>query len=303
MALHEGSIADDNAPRPMVRSISAGDITVTRTFSDRFDLQLAPAIPVADAFNVIVQMRDFAAHRLWRRGELVFEGGHRRASLAITDLRDQWQCHHLSPFDNVRFQIPFARVRTFAEQAGRGEYVSLACVQGRADPVMFGLAQALLPSLDEPGRANLLFVEQINLAALAHLSQTYGGLHFPIDKKGTLAPWQERLATEFLVAHFNRPFSVGDLATQCELSRSYFNKAFKESFGRTPSRWLTEYRIARVKECLLEDMALAEIAIHCGFADQSHMTRVFTGQTGETPARFRKKNRNFVAADQLADQT
>ncbi|HEV7321466.1 MAG TPA: AraC family transcriptional regulator [Ensifer sp.] len=301
MALHE-AMKDERAPRPTVKSISAGQITVTRTCSDRFDLQLAPAIPVAEAFNVIVQMRDFDAHRLWRRGELVFEGGHPKASIAITDLRDQWQCHHLSPFDNVRFHIPFASMRAFAEQAGRGEYVSLAPVQGRADPVMFGLAQALLPSLDEPARANPLFVEQISLAALAHLSQTYGGLHFPVDKKGTLAPWQERLATEFLVAHFNTPFSVGDLATQCELSRSYFNKAFKESFGCTPSRWLTEYRVARVKECLGEDAPLAEIAIQCGFADQSHMTRVFTGAVGETPARYRKKKRPIsVAAYRAGD--
>jgi len=238
---------------------------------------------------------------LWRRGELVYEGGHSKASLAITDLRDQWQCHHLSPFDNVRFHIPFACMRAFTERAGRGEYVSLSSVQGCVDPVMFGLAQALLPSLEEPDRANLLFVEQINLAALAHLSQTYGGLHFPVDKKGTLAPWQERLATDFLVAHFNKAFSIGDLAAQCELSRSYFNKAFKESFGRTPSRWLTEYRIARVKECLLQDTPLAEVAIHCGFADQSHMTRVFTSQTAETPARFRKKNRSVGVAVDLSN--
>ncbi|WP_429818145.1 helix-turn-helix domain-containing protein [Ensifer sp. B1-9] len=298
MALHEGLSAGDRTSRPTVKKISAGEITVTRTFSDRFDLERGPMIPVADAFNVIVQMRDFEAHRLWRRGELVYEGGHSKASLAITDLRDQWQCHHLSPFDNVRFHIPFSCMRTFTERAGRGEYVSLSPVQGQVDPVMFGLAQALLPSLDEPDRANLLFVEQINLAALAHLSQTYGGLHFPVDKKGTLAPWQEKQATEFLVAHFNKAFSIGDLAAQCALSRSYFNKAFKESFGRTPSRWLTEYRIARVKECLLQDTPLAEVAIHCGFADQSHMTRVFTSQTGETPARFRKKNRSVsVAAD------
>lgn len=126
---------------------------------------------------------------------------------------------------------------------------------------------------------------------LAHLSQTYGGLHFPIGKKGTLAPWQERLATEFLANHFNKPFSLGELARLCELSRSYFNKAFKESFGRTPSRWLSEYRTGRVKELLLQDVPIAEAAIACGFADQSHLTRVFTGLTGETPARYRRKNR------------
>lgn len=290
MALHQESNAA-NSQGPIIRSITSGDISVTRVCSDRYDLKAAPAIPCAEAFSVIVQLRDFETHRLWRAGKLVYEGGHSRASLAITDLRDRWQCHHLSPFDNIRFQIPFARMSAFAKQAGRNEYLGLASVQGRIDPVMYGLAQALLPSLENPETASSLFLEQINLAVLAHLSQTYGGLHFPTGKKGTLAPWQERLATEFLANHFNKPFSLGELARLCELSRSYFNKAFKESFGRTPSRWLSEYRTARVKELLLQDVPIAEAAIACGFADQSHLTRVFTGLTGETPARYRRKNR------------
>ncbi|MGH0276130.1 helix-turn-helix domain-containing protein [Sinorhizobium meliloti] len=296
MALHEALNAAGRVPGPIVKSIAAGDINVTRTYSDRFDLDVAPAVPCTDAFGVIVQLRDFDTHRLWRRGQLVYEGGHPKASLAITDLRDQWQCHHLSPFDNIRFHIPFSRMRAFAEEVGRSEYMALACVQGRIDPVMHGLAQALLPSLDNPNKANPLFLEQINLAMLAHLSQTYGGLHFPVDKKGTLSPWQERLATDFLASHFNKPFSIGDLASRCGLSRSYFNKAFKESFGRTPSKWLTEYRVARVKEMLLLDLSIAEVSINCGFADQSHMTRVFTSLTGDTPARFRRKNRTFAVA-------
>ncbi|APO76576.1 AraC family transcriptional regulator protein [Rhizobium etli 8C-3] len=301
MELHEGLSGITRGPWPIVKSIASGDITVTRIYSERPDLDAA-AIPCAQAFGVTVQLRDFASHRLWRAGELVFEGRRPRASLAITDLRYQWQSHQLSPFDNIRFDIPFARLRAFSEEVGRSAYAALSCVEGRIDPVMHGLAQALLPSLDNPQQANPLFLEQINLAMLTHLSQTYGGLHFPIGRKGTLAPWQERLATEFLAANFNEPFSVGDLASRCELSRSYFNKAFKESFGRTPSKWLTEYRVARVKELLLQDLSIAEVAISCGFADQSHMTRVFTSLTGDTPARFRRKNKpSNVAFGPLGD--
>lgn len=301
MDLHDGLSGTSHGPGPTVKSIASGDIIVTRMYSERSDLD-AEAIPRTEAFGVIVQLRGFDSQKLWRGGELVYEGGRPKASLAITDLRDQWQCHQLSPFDNVRFHIPFSRLRAFAEEVGRSEYVALSCFGGRIDPVMHGLAQALLPSLDNPEEANPLFLEQINLAMLAHLSQTYGGLHFPVDKKGTLAPWQERRATEFLAAQFNQPFSIGDLASRCELSRSYFNKAFKESFGRTPSKWLTEFRVARVKELLLQDLPIAQVSITCGFADQSHMTRVFTGLTGETPARFRRRNKPFsVDMDQLGD--
>lgn len=76
MALHEALNAAGRVPGPIVKSIAAGDINVTRTYSDRFDLDVAPAIPCTDAFGVIVQLRDFDTHRLWRRGELVYEGGH-----------------------------------------------------------------------------------------------------------------------------------------------------------------------------------------------------------------------------------
>jgi AraC family transcriptional regulator len=281
--------SDIDPAGPSVQSIAAGNIVITRTRSDRFDLEKAPVIASAVAFSVIVQMQDFQSHRLWRQGRLVYDGGHDRGALAITDLRENWQCHHLSPFDNVRFQIPFSCLRAFAEDVGRIDYDGLRCAQGLSDPVMLGLASALLPSLQDPAQANPLFVEQIRLAALAHLTQTYGGLHFPATKKGTLALWQEKRATEFLAAHFDKAFAMVELASACELSRSYFIKAFKESFGRTPQRWLTEYRISQVKQLLQREQPIAEIAIACGFADQSHMTRVFSEVAGETPGSYRRR--------------
>ncbi|TPK78154.1 helix-turn-helix transcriptional regulator [Mesorhizobium sp. B2-4-17] len=273
---------------PTVLSLTVNDIEVTRTFQGDRDPGRSEPVPRSGAFSVIVQLRDFERHRLWRGSELVFDGAHQCGDLAITDLRDQWRCEHLSPFDNVRFRIPFASLKSFAEDVGRPEYQALSCPPGTRDDVMLGLARALLPSLDHPQKAHRLFLEQVNLAMLAHLTQAYGGLHFPCSKKGVLAPWQEKRAAEFLVAHASEPFSMVELATACKLSRSYFIKAFKESFGRTPHRWLTEYRVARAKDLLGLDMPIAEIAIACGFADQSHMTRVFAELVGVSPGRYRR---------------
>jgi AraC-like DNA-binding protein len=133
-----------------------------------------------------------------------------------------------------------------------------------------------------------LFVEQIVMALMTHLAQTYGGLHFPSRLRGTLAPWQEKRAVDFLCAHMNTEFSIDDVAQVCGLSRSYFIKAFKESFGRTPYRWLIEYRVSRAKDMLCSAMSLAQIASACGFADQSHMTRTFTQVAGISPGQLRR---------------
>ncbi|MGZ9721958.1 helix-turn-helix transcriptional regulator [Rhizobium miluonense] len=61
--------------------------------------------------------------------------------------------------------------------------------------------------------------------------------------------------------------------------------------NQTPYRWVTEYRIAKVKELLLAGDAMSDVAMKCGFADQSHMTRTFQGVTGETPGKWRGRHR------------
>lgn len=277
------------APRRSV--LHAAPLTIMRLSSERDDLAPGPPNTREDAFHIITQMRDFRLHRLWRGGALVFEGGHPKGALAITDLREEWRCHHLSPFDNVRFHMPFDHVRAFAAELGRPELSGFKCRPGTVDAVVLGLAQALLPALERPQEASRLFVDQVSLAILTHLTQTYGGVYFPAERRGTLASWQEKRALEFLAARLDGRFSIAELAESCELSQSYFIKAFKASFGRTPARWLTEYRVARASELLRTDLPIAEIAISCGFADQSHLTRIFAAVTGETPARFRRDSR------------
>ncbi|MGZ9719494.1 helix-turn-helix domain-containing protein [Rhizobium miluonense] len=266
-------------------------INITRMRYDDDDLPPAPPNEREDAFHVITQLMDFRLHKIWKGSTLVFEGGHPKGALAITDLREEWTCHHLSPFDNVRFQIPMAHIRSFAAEMGRPEFTSLACPPSTRDDVILGLAQALLPSLEDPLHASQLFLEQVSLAILTHLTQTYGGVQFPSRKKGALAPWQEKRATEFLSAHVNVQVSIAELAQACGLSRSYFIKAFKETFGKTPYRWLIEYRVARAKDLLMSNASIAEIAVACGFADQSHMTRIFSEVTGEPPGNWRRHNR------------
>ncbi|MBB4008650.1 AraC family transcriptional regulator [Allorhizobium taibaishanense] len=273
------------------QSYDAAGIVVSRRRGARHESDGSQTFAREDAFDVTVQLCDTQAHRLWRGEELIAQGPRSRGSLSITDLRMPWHRQYLSAFDEFRLHVSDARMRRFAEDVGRTPIGTLKCPEDHPDPVLLSLAQALIPSLEDPTNANPLFVEQIGLAALAHLAQTYGGLYLPVDKKGTLAPWQERRLTEFLETHYSEAFSIADLASLCDLSRSYFIKAFKESFGRAPHKWLTEYRVERVKDLLMQDQPIADIALLCGFSDQSHMTRIFTGLTGHSPGRFRRLHR------------
>jgi AraC family transcriptional regulator len=53
-------------------------------------------------------------------------------------------------------------------------------------------------------------------------------------------------------AHLTAPLTLAELAQECNLSRSYFMRAFKRSTGTSPYRWLLDRRIDRAKQLLRE---------------------------------------------------
>jgi helix-turn-helix protein len=60
-----------------------------------------------------------------------------------------------------------------------------------------------------------------------------------------------------------------------------------------PHRWLMERRIEKAKQLLTDTtLSLAEIAIACGFADQSHFTRAFSRTAHSSPGAWRRYLRN-----------
>lgn len=277
--------------RPQISLLKAGAVSIVRMRSNSADHNESGPIPQAEAFSVIAQLKSFDSHRLWRSGKLVFEGGHSEGTLAITDLGEEWRCHHRSSFDNVRFNISRQGLSDFSYEAGRPGFKGLDCKQGQLDPVVQGLAMALLPALSQPAYASALFIDHILLALQAHLVTRYGGVSLPAERSGGLSARQLNMATAFLASLTAREVTVSDVAAQCGLSTSYFIRAFKKSTGRTPHRWLLEYRAEKARQMLLGTASIAEIAVACGFADQSHLTRVFTALNGISPGNWRRERR------------
>jgi AraC-like DNA-binding protein len=109
-----------------------------------------------------------------------------------------------------------------------------------------------------------------------------------------LARWQVRRAHEFLSAHLGANITMDDVAAICGLSRAYFTSAFRRATGETPHLCLLRYRIERAKALLTGPLTIADIALECGFADQSHLTRVFAKQTGIPPGVWRRERSSSV---------
>jgi AraC family transcriptional regulator len=148
----------------------------------------------------------------------------------------------------------------------------------------------MLPALSHPDRANQLFVEHVLLGLGIHVAQTYGGMR-PLSPpvRGGLAAWQVRRAKEILSGNLDGRVPLKDVAGACGLSVSYFSRAFRRSMGAAPHKWLLTLRVEVAKQKLRDGrLSLRDVALACGFADQSHLTQVFTRSVGVSPGAWRR---------------
>ncbi|OZI59850.1 hypothetical protein CAL28_10175 [Bordetella genomosp. 11] len=245
-------------------------------------------VPVASRTAIIVQNRPFPLHRLWRSRKLVYQGSHKAGGISITNLEEEWRCHHLSAFDNFRIQIDHERLRELAAQSGAARDFFLRNPAGKVDRTMQSLVNAIAPALERRSDLDRLYIDHIASAMMIHIISTYGG---PLRRGSyvpTLGARRERRIVEYMRHHVATDISVEDIAAECGISAGHFTKAFFQSTGLTPHQWILRARVDLAKDMLRQDIDIASIANSCGFSDQSHFSRVFKKLTGVSPARWRK---------------
>ncbi|BBK42600.1 hypothetical protein STVA_26200 [Allostella vacuolata] len=247
--------------------------------------------PGQDAHLLIFQLREQPAHEYWRGGRPLDMPAAAAGSLGIRDLRRETAAVLANPVDSLHVHLPRAALDDLAEDAGAPPIDELGAEQvwQPGDATMQRLHPILVDVLDKPGRASKPFVDHLVLAVATHIAATYGGMRAGSIRRGGLAPWQVKRAREMLAANLAKEVSLLEVAEACGLSPSYFSRAFRKATGETPHAWLQSCRIERARDLLRDpDQPLAEIALRCGFADQSHFTRMFRRATGMGPGAWRR---------------
>ena len=109
------------------------------------------------------------------------------------------------------------------------------------------------------------------------------------EARGGLSPWQVRKVMCHIEAHLDRSIRNEDLAALVRLNPSHFGRAFRNSFGEPPHEYVIRRRVERAQGLMLStDASLSDIALDCGLADQSHLTRLFRRIVGESPRAWRR---------------
>jgi AraC-like DNA-binding protein len=281
----------ENAPAIVTRALRTADIAVTEIRCDNPLPQMSRPLQQEDAFLVSLYLRDSPNCECWEDGRQVSVWHQRIGESSFHDLKRDPAALIRKPYHCLAFYLPRAALDAMANDANAPPIRDLSYKPGAGvnDVTISGLGSLLLPTLSHPDQANQLFVDHVTLAVGIHVAQTYGGMR-PVSRiaAGRLAPWQERRAKEIISANLGGvPLAV--VARECRLSTSHFQRAFHRTVGMAPHKWLLSRRIEVAKEKLRDGQSsLSDVALACGFSDQSHLTRVFNRLVGISPGAWRR---------------
>lgn len=151
---------------------------------------------------------------------------------------------------------------------------------------------ALCREAQNPDKIFPLYADGWAMQTLAILSRIpKSGESSAIRNGGGLAPAKLRRVIEFIRADMASNVSVEDLARIAGISPRHFIRAFHESVGQTPAKFVLATKVDHAKYLLANsDQSALEIAINCGFCHAQHFSTAFKKLTGCTPSAFRKMN-------------
>ena len=94
----------------------------------------------------------------------------------------------------------------------------------------------------------------------------------------------------YIRENYRHPLTLGNVAKEMNYSATYCDQVFKKDVGLSIVQYLIDYRIAKAKEFLIENIiSLKEIAERTGFGECNYLSRQFRRREGISPLRFRKQ--------------
>jgi AraC-like DNA-binding protein len=141
----------------------------------------------------------------------------------------------------------------------------------------------LLARLENWTRAEVLECEESLVQACGLLVDRYATAAPVREVPADMKQVRERLADDAL-----NPPTLSELALMAGVSKYQVLRRFEKAYRLPPHAWLLQQRAERARRLIRDGSSLSQAAASAGFADQSHMTRVFVRQFGFSPGAWRK---------------
>ncbi|HWC98337.1 MAG TPA: AraC family transcriptional regulator [Candidatus Sulfopaludibacter sp.] len=102
-------------------------------------------------------------------------------------------------------------------------------------------------------------------------------------------PRAVRMVREYLTGNYASKIDLADLTALTGLSPFHLTRIFTRETGMAPHAFLSQIRVHRAKALLRSRLPISHVALETGFADQSHLTRVFKTFVRISPGAYRRQ--------------
>ena len=158
--------------------------------------------------------------------------------------------------------------------------------QFQSDDLTYTLVKSLLS--EQEREPNLVYTQTLSKTLAVHLFQTYTFPSLQISEEAEQLV-KIKSAIAYINKNLDRSLRVEEIAAEVNTSKYHFCRVFKHSVGVSPYQYLLQQRIERSKTLLQSNLKLsiADVALQCGFANQSHFCKCFRKYTTLTPKTYR----------------
>ena len=158
------------------------------------------------------------------------------------------------------------------------------------DPLIHQISLSLKADLEIGSPTGKIFGESAAIMLAARLLQQHS-IRSPkqLSDQVGLSSYALRLVVDHIRSHLNEDLMIADLAQIAGMSSYYFMRMFKRSMHITVRQYIIQQRVELAQELLRRrELSIADIALQCGFTNQSHFTNVFRQLAKTTPKTYRK---------------
>ena len=157
------------------------------------------------------------------------------------------------------------------------------------DPIIEQIARSFLGEMQTEGLGGRLYSETLATQLAIHLLRQYCAFDIKLKQyNGGLSPRKLQTVIDYIETNLEEKIGLDALAKITQTSPYHFSRLFKQSTGITPYQYVIQQRIELGKQLLKkEELPIAEIAIMCGFANQSSFATAFRRLVGITPRNYR----------------
>jgi len=201
----------------------------------------------------------------------------------------QWEVETENKFLSLKLEPEaFSRVVSEVVDIAHFELSPRFCF---VDPLLQHLLSLVSEGLNADLPLDRLYIDSLINTLVMHLLKYYAAYTPEIlQYEDGLSKQQLRKAIDYIKSRLGQEIKLGDLANILGMSQYYFCRLFRQSTGISPYQYVIKQRVEYAKILLKkpQQMAIAEIALECGFSSQSHLCKHFRKLTGTTPKAYRK---------------